>query len=102
MNNKKRHKYLIKICGETEFDNIVSKEDKLQDLNLNQLKLEVHNTYKKDEKITTIFEATDDSDVMNKAYLDKTLLNMNEYLSEVGKNYIEFILKYNKQSVEKF
>ena len=35
---------------ENEFDGIVSKRDKLQDLNINQLKLEVHDTYKKDEK----------------------------------------------------
>ena len=32
---------------ESEFDNIVSKRDKLQDMNSNQLKLEVHDTYKK-------------------------------------------------------
>ena len=35
---------------ESEFDSIVSKRDKLQDANFNQLKLEVHDTYKKDEK----------------------------------------------------
>ena len=29
---------------ENEFDSIVSKRDKLQDLNINQLKLEVHDT----------------------------------------------------------
>ena len=57
---------------ESEFDNIVSKRDKLQDLNINQLKLEVHDTYKKD-KITTNFESTTDSDVIKKAYLDAKL-----------------------------
>ena len=36
---------------ESEFDGIVSKRDKLQDSNINQLKLEIHDTYKKDEKI---------------------------------------------------
>ena len=35
---------------ESEFDGIVSKRDQLQDLNINQIKLEVHDTYKKDEK----------------------------------------------------
>ena len=30
---------------ESVFDNIVSKRDKLQDLNINQLKLELHDTY---------------------------------------------------------
>ena len=36
--------------SESEFDNIVSKIDKLQNSNITQLKLEVHDTYKKDEK----------------------------------------------------
>ena len=35
---------------ESEFDGIVSKGDKLQDMNNSQLKLEVHDTYKKDKK----------------------------------------------------
>ena len=41
---------------ESEFDGIASKGDKLQDLNINQLKLEVHDTHKKDKKLTTNFE----------------------------------------------
>ena len=55
---------------ESEFDGVVSKNDNSQDLNFNQLKLEVHDTYKKDEKITTDFGAADDKDVINKGYLD--------------------------------
>ena len=39
-----------KKLSESEFDGIVSKRDKLQDINFNQLKLEVHETYKKDER----------------------------------------------------
>ena len=35
---------------EIEFDGIVSKNDKLQDANVNHLKLEVHDTYKKVKK----------------------------------------------------
>ena len=35
---------------ESEIDGIVSKRDKLQDLNSNQLKLEVHDAYKKMKK----------------------------------------------------
>ena len=54
---------------ESEFDGIVSKRDKLQNLKINQLKLQVHDTYKKDEKRTTNFEPTDDSEVINKYYL---------------------------------
>ena len=56
---------------ESEFDGIVSKRDKLQDLNINQLKLEVHETYRENEKITTNFEPTDDADVINKSYLEE-------------------------------
>ena len=40
---------------ESEFDGIVSKTDNLQSLNINQLKLEVYDTYKKDGKVTTNF-----------------------------------------------
>ena len=59
---------------ESEFNGIVSKRDRLQGSNISQLKLEVHDTYKKDEKITTNFEPVDDSDVINKGYLDEKLL----------------------------
>ena len=61
---------------ESEFDNIVSKRDKLQDLNFNNLKFEVLDTYKKDEKLTTNFEPVNDSDVINKAYLDEKLIKI--------------------------
>ena len=80
---------------ESEFDGIVSK-----DLNINQLKLEVHDTYKKDEKLTTNFQPVDDSDVINKTYLDKKLSKLNGHLSLLEKDYNEFKLQYNKQSVE--
>ena len=85
---------------ESEFDGIVSKTDKLQDLNLNQSKLEVHDTYKKDEKITTNFEPTDGSDVINKAYLDSKLSKLQGQISLFEKDYNEIKLQYNKQSVE--
>ena len=85
---------------ESEFDNIVSKRDKLQHLNINQLKLEVYDTYEKDEKITTNFEPTDDSDVKNKTYRDEKLLKINGHFSSLENDYYEFKLQYNKQSVE--
>ena len=85
---------------ESEFDGIVSKRDKLQDLNINQLKLEVHDTYKKDEKITTNFEPVDNEDVINKGYLDEKLLKINGHLTKLEKDFNEFKLQYNKQSVE--
>ena len=68
-----------------EFDNLVSKRNKLQDLNINQLKLGVHDTYKKDEKIKTDFEPTDDLDVINKAYLDEKLKKIDGHFSYIEK-----------------
>ena len=85
---------------ESEFDGIVSKRDKLQDLNINQLKLEVYDTYKKDEKLTTNFEPVDDSDVINKAYLDSKLIKIDGHISYLKKDHNEFKKQYNKQSVE--
>ena len=85
---------------ESEFDGIVSTRDKLQDLNINNLKLEVLDTFKKDEKLTTNFKPVDDSDVINKAYLDSKLIKIDGHLSKVEKDYNEFILQYNKQNVE--
>ena len=85
---------------ESEFDGIVSKRDKLQDANISQLKLEVYDTYKKDEKLTTNFEAVDDKDVINKGFLDEILLKINGHLSKLEKDYNEFKQQYNKQNLE--
>ena len=85
---------------ESEFDGIVSKRDKLQDSNINQLKLEVLDTYKKDEKLTTNFEPVDDSDVINKAYLDEKLIEINGHISKLEKDFNDFNLQCNKQNVE--
>ena len=85
---------------ESEFDGIVSKRDKLQDVNISQLKLEVHDTYKKDEKITTNFQPIDDSDVVNLGYLTENLSKIQGQISHFQKDYNEFKLEYNKQSVE--
>ena len=57
-----------------------SKRNKLQGLNINQLKLELHDTYEKDEKITTNFEAVDDKDVTNKAYLEEKLKKIDGHI----------------------
>ena len=69
-------------------------------MNINNLKLEVHDTYKKAEKLTTNFEPVDDLDVINKAYLDGKLLKINSHLSKLEKDFNEFKLQYNKQSAE--
>ena len=67
---------------------------------MNQLKLEVHDTYKKDEIIKTNFEPTDNTDVINTAYRDEKLLKINGHLSLLGKDYNEYKLQYNKHSIE--
>ena len=85
---------------EPEFDGIVSKRDKLQDLDINQLKFEVHDTYKKDEKITTNFKAVDDEDVINRVYPDAKLKKIHGHISYIEKDYNEFKLEYNKRSTE--
>ena len=72
---------------ESEFDGIVSKRDKLQDSNINQLKLEVHDTYKKDEKITTNFEPVDSEDVINKGFLDEKLSKNKRSFIKVRKRF---------------
>ena len=85
---------------ESEIDGIVSKRDRSQDLTINQIKLEVHDIYKKDEKRTTEFEAVDDKNVINKSYLDSKLLKIDGHLSKIEKDHNEFKIQYNKQIVE--
>ena len=73
---------------ECEFDNIVSKKEELQDMNTNQLKLEVYDTSKNDEK-TTDSEPINIEDVINKAYFDEKVTNTNGHLSFSEKDYNE-------------
>ena len=83
-----------------EFYNNVSAKDRVQDINLNQLKLKVNDTYKKDEKITTKFEAVIDEDVINKTYLDTKFSKIEGQILSIEKDYNEYKLHNNKQSVE--
>ena len=85
---------------ESECDNIVSKKDKLQDLKFNQLKLEVNDTYKKNEKLSKNFETIRTEGVINKFHLEDRLLKVNSHLSKLEKKINEFNLQYNKQPVE--
>ena len=62
---------------ESDFDNIVSERDKLQDLTVNQLKLEAHYD-KKDGKVTTHCEASNPENVLNKACLDENFQKTDE------------------------
>ena len=71
----------------SEFDNIVSSEkDKTRDVNINQPKLEVHDTYEKGEKRTTNFTPVNDEDVVHKPYLDEKLLNIDGQISYIKLN----------------
>ena len=51
---------------EIEFDNIVPKNDKVQDLIFNQSKLEVHDSYKNDGNMTSNSEPVNNKDVKKK------------------------------------
>ena len=53
---------------EIEFDNIVSKNDKFQDMNLNQIKLEVMIPLKKRKKAKN-FKPSNPDDVIKEVYL---------------------------------
>ena len=86
---------------ESEFDNFVSRKDKVQVIIINQIKLEVHDSYKKDEKIRTNFEPVDIDDVINKAYLEEKLLKVDGHISLLEKNYNEFKILGEKQCIEK-
>ena len=55
------------------------------------------------EKEQEFFEPSKIEHVINKAYVDDKILGINGHLSILAKkNYKEFNLQYNKQSVEKF
>ena len=69
-------------------------------MNNNQLELEVHDTYGKDGKLTTNFEAVDNEDVIDKSYLDSKLLKKDGHLSKLEEEYNEFKKQYNKHSVD--
>ena len=78
------------ILWKSESDIIVSKKDKVQDLNFNQLKLQVHDSYRKDETITTKFEAFNPEEVIGKVYLHEkkfknrwTLINIKKRLQRI-------------------
>ena len=59
---------------ESEFDSIASSKDRVQDVNVNQLKLKVNDAYENYEKMTTKNEASVPEDVGNKTFLDKKII----------------------------
>ena len=85
---------------EREVDIFVSKKVKMRDINLDHFKLQVHDTFRNDEKITTNSETSDDTDVINKAYVDKKLSKIEAHLSLVESYFNENLLHSDKQSIE--
>ena len=75
---------------ESEFDNIVSWKDTVKHFNLNQLRPKVNETCKEDEKITTNSKPTDNTDVINKGFLDEELYKVKDHISNIPQNYIDF------------
>ena len=69
----------------SEFYNNVSAKQKVQDNNIDQLKLKVNDKYEKDEKIPTKLESSSDEDVINKANLDKKLTKTEAQISYIEK-----------------
>ena len=57
-------------------------------------------TLLKNENLTTKFEPTEHSDVLNKFYLDEKIKKIDAHTSSNKIYYSEFKLQYNKQSVE--
>ena len=90
--------FSYKKLWESQFDNIVPERDKIQDIKINQIKLKVNDTYMNDEKLTTTFEHTDDSDVIKKAFLDVKSSIIDGHLSLLEKHYNEFKL-HNKENL---
>ena len=64
-----------------DFVNIFSAEDEMKDINFNQLKLKVKQTYKKKEKITTYCEPSNDGANVNKTYLDTYLKKIGDHIT---------------------
>ena len=83
----------------SEFHNNVSAKDRVQDKNPKQLKLEVNDTYNKDEKKQQNLNLNNEY-VVNKAYLATKLSKTGGHLSLIEKDYEEFKSRNVKQSEE--
>ena len=88
------------IYWRSEFYNNVSAKDRVQQINLDQLKVKVNDTFKKHGKIATNYEPSNDEDVINKADLDKKLSNKDGHISYKQECYIKIKFLCNKQSEE--
>ena len=80
--------------------NFSKTKDGVQDINLNQLKLKLNDTYKRDEKVTTKVEPSNKEVVVSKADLDTNLSKKEGHFSLLKKDYNEYKLRNNEQSEE--
>ena len=71
----------------SEYNNNVSAKDRVQDKNLEQLKLKVNDSFKKDEKITINFRAISDEDIICKKNLYTKLSVVKGHLLYLKKIY---------------
>ena len=74
----------------------VSAKDRVQDINVNQLKLKANDTLKKEEKKTTNFEPSNDEDIVNKNYLTDKISKIDSHLSYIEKAFNKKILRDNE------
>ena len=58
----------------------------MQEISLDQLKLKVNDSYRKNEKITTNSELHKNEDVVNKSYLDAEIPKIEDRLTKKGKD----------------
>ena len=77
------------ILWKVSFLIISLQKNRVQDIHPNQLKLEKNDIHREDEKTKTKFEAVNDEDVMDKAYLDTKLAKVKGDISYVEKKYNE-------------
>ena len=75
----------------------VSAEDKTQYTNLNQSKLKVNGTFKKDEKTTMSFEPHNNEDVKSKAHLQTKFFKVRGHILFIEKKLISLHLHNDKK-----
>ena len=82
----------------SEFYNNISATDRVQDINRNQVKFKVNDSYKKVDKLTTKFEAVNNEHVTNKRFSVTKLSEVEDDLSYIEDYFNEYELRDGKQS----
>ena len=74
-----------------EFYNNVSAKEKVQDQNLNQIKLKLNDSYENDEIISSSSDTSNDGDAISKTYLDTNLTKTECQVTSIEEDYNDFI-----------